>query len=71
MQEISVTRGGIRLGQLLKLANLVETGGEVRALLDEGRVQVNGEVETRRGAQLKTGDVIEVDGAQITLVDGG
>jgi ribosome-associated protein len=70
MQEISVTRGGIRLGQLLKLANLVETGGEVRALLDQGRVQVNGEVETRRGAQLKTGDVVEVDGSPITLVDG-
>lgn len=50
--------GGIRLGQLLKLAELVETGSEGKALLAEGGVQVNGEVEVRRGRQLADGDEV-------------
>ncbi|HEX2894767.1 MAG TPA: RNA-binding S4 domain-containing protein, partial [Marmoricola sp.] len=39
----------IRLGQLLKLADLVDDGSEARAVIAEGLVEVNGEVETRRG----------------------
>ena len=67
MQEISVGPDGIRLGQLLKLANLVESGGEVRPLLAQGGVTVNGAVETRRGAQLRAGDVVAVGDAQIRV----
>nr|WP_206516064.1 RNA-binding S4 domain-containing protein [Nocardioides pantholopis] len=48
----------IRLGQFLKLANLVESGAEAKPLIAEGRVLVNGEVETRRGRQLVKGDVV-------------
>ena len=51
----------IRLGQFLKLVNLAESGGHARALLDDGAVTVNGEPETRRGRQLRPGDVVEVD----------
>ena len=51
-------RDTIRLGQFLKLANLVESGAEAKAPLAEGRVLVNGEVETRRGRQLVRGDVV-------------
>ncbi len=58
---------GIRLGQLLKLANLVYSGGQVRPLLAEGRVTVNGEVETRRGAQLRPGDVVALGDASVVL----
>jgi ribosome-associated protein len=68
MQEISVGPGGIRLGQLLKLANLVESGGEVRPLLAQGVVTVNGTVETRRGAQLRAGDVVAIGDAQIKVI---
>ncbi len=50
----------IRLGQLLKLAGVAETGGEARALLAETRVQVNGEAETRNGRQLQPGDSVTV-----------
>ena len=50
----------IRLGQFLKLADLVEQGSDVRPLLAEGLVAVNGEVETRRGRQLVKGDVVTV-----------
>lgn len=59
---------GIRLGQLLKLANLVETGGAARGLLESGDVRVNGEVETRRGRQLAAGDVVEYAGERVTLI---
>ncbi|WP_338068830.1 RNA-binding S4 domain-containing protein [Cellulomonas endophytica] len=51
----------IRLGQLLKLDGVVESGGDARALLADDAVRVNGEVETRRGRQLRPGDVVEVD----------
>lgn len=54
-------RGEIKLGQFLKLANLVEDGGEARIAIQAGDVTVNGEVETRRGHRLADGDVVEVD----------
>ena len=55
------TRGEtIRLGQFLKLANLVESGAEAKAPIADGLVRVNGEVETRRGRQLAVGDVVEL-----------
>ncbi len=52
----------IRLGQLLKLADLVESGAEVKDVLLSGAVRVNGEPEERRGRQLHRGDVVTVDG---------
>jgi ribosome-associated protein len=67
VREISVGPAGIRLGQLLKLANLVDSGGEVRSLLAEGGVMVNGAVETRRGAQLRPGDVVALGEAQVRV----
>jgi ribosome-associated protein len=50
--------GGIRLGQYLKLAGLVSTGGEAKQLIQNGQVRVNGEVETRRKRMLCAGDQI-------------
>lgn len=72
LPAISV-RGVIKLGQFLKLANLVEDGAEARILIQSGDVTVNGEVETRRGSALKPGDVVRVilpegtNGAQVSL----
>ncbi|MBD7919489.1 MULTISPECIES: RNA-binding S4 domain-containing protein [Cellulomonas] len=63
----------IRLGQFLKLGGIADTGGQARALLDDGAVTVNGEPETRRGRQLRPGDVVEVDlpgGVQRATVEG-
>ena len=51
---------GITLGQALKAANVVGTGGEAKVLIQYGEVLVNGEVETRRGRKLEPGDVVEV-----------
>ena len=71
MREIptSVSDSGepIRLGQFLKLADLVELGSDVKLLLGEGSVEVNGEVETRRGRQLRAGDVVTVRGEQLRV----
>ena len=52
----------IRLGQFLKLANLIENGSDARIVCADGLVVVNGEVETRRGRQLTRGDVVELGG---------
>ena len=61
-------RDAIRLGQFLKLANLVESGGEAKPLVADGAVSVNGEVETRRGRQLSPGDVVSVGGQAARVV---
>ena len=52
----------IRLGQLLKLVDAVPTGAQVKDVLVTGAVRVNGEPEDRRGRQLRSGDVVSVDG---------
>jgi ribosome-associated protein len=57
----------IRLGQFLKLADAVELGSDVKLLLGEGSVEVNGEVETRRGRQLAPGDVVTVRGERLIV----
>jgi ribosome-associated protein len=60
VQEIEIRGEMIRLGQLLKLSNLAESGADARDLLLESEVTVNGEVETRRGRQLHRGDVVAI-----------
>jgi ribosome-associated protein len=60
--EVPLRDEGIRLGQFLKLANLIDSGSDAKALMVAGAVTVNGEVETRRGRQLDKGDVITVGG---------
>lgn len=52
---------GITLGQALKAADLVGSGGEAKLLIQEEMVLVNGEVETRRGRRLVAGDVVELE----------
>jgi ribosome-associated protein len=64
MFEVPVGADVIRLGQFLKLADLLDTGGEAKVAVASGDVTVNGEVETRRGRQLSPGDVVEVYGRQ-------
>ncbi len=57
----------IRLGQFLKLADLVDTGADAKGLLTSGLVRVNGDVESRRGRQLVAGDVVECAGRRVTV----
>lgn len=67
MREIPLRDGMIRLGQLLKLADFVDSGGEVRFFLAEAEITVNGRPENRRGRQLVPGDVVVIDGDELLL----
>ena len=58
----------IKLDSLLKFMGLVGTGGEAKMLIQDGRVMVNGEVETRRGRKLRQGDRV-VFGDQEVIVE--
>ena len=60
VRVVSISGEVIRLGQFLKLAGLVDAGSDVKPLLAQGQVLVGGEVETRRGRQLRRGEVVEV-----------
>ena len=65
MKIMTITTEFIRLQDLLKLANLVETGGEAKACIQEGLATVNGEVCTMRGKKLRPGDTVIFDGAEL------
>ena len=62
----------IQLDQFLKWKSLVSSGGEAKHAIRSGLVQVNGEIETRRGRKLHTGDQVEMSGKrfQVELPDG-
>ena len=70
-QDVPIRDESIRLGQFLKLANLVEHGAEAKDVIAAGAVSVNGEVETRRGRQLRVGDVVQLGGQAARVADEG
>lgn len=67
MDEIEIRDQSIRLGQFLKLANLIESGADAKAVIADEMVSVNGDVETRRGRQLQAGDVVELGGVSVRV----
>lgn len=60
--DVPIADESIRLGQFLKLASLIDSGADAKAVVADGQVTVNGEVETRRGRQLRPGDVVAFGG---------
>lgn len=68
LREVVVHDSAIRLGQLLKLAELVDTGSEAKTLLATGAVEVNGEAEVRRGRQLQDGDEVRAADQAVRVV---
>lgn len=64
MLDVSIADDMIRLGQFLKLAGVLDSGGEIKSWIADGQVSVNGEVDRRRGRQLRRGDVVAVAGQQ-------
>ena len=62
MNNINVKTEFIKLDQLLKLINIVSSGGEAKFIIQEGKIKVNGEIEIRRGKKIVKGDIISVDG---------
>lgn len=67
MQTIHLREDFIKLGQALKLAGLVESGVDAKFVIQDGLVNVNGQIETRRGKKLIAGDMIEYDGQTIRV----
>ncbi|WP_022761792.1 RNA-binding S4 domain-containing protein [Butyrivibrio sp. AD3002] len=71
MEKITVNlRDGdefIKLGQAMKKAGLEESGVDAKIDIQNGLVKVNGEVETRRGRKLYSGDTVEYEGVQVQI----
>lgn len=70
MDKILIHTEYIKLDSLLKLAGLAETGGEAKLLIQDGQVQVNGEVCAMRGKKLRPGDSVTLDGRTVTIGEG-
>ena len=64
---ISITTEFIKLDALLKLANLVGSGGEAKLRIQEGEVLVNGQPCTMRGKKIRPGDQVLLDGVELTV----
>ncbi|KQR88975.1 RNA-binding S4 domain-containing protein [Microbacterium sp. Leaf179] len=61
-QDVLIGTESIRLGPFLKFAGILDSGGDVKEAIIDGYVQVNGEVDRRRGRQLQVGDVVTFEG---------
>ncbi|MFT3716442.1 MAG: RNA-binding S4 domain-containing protein [Gordonia sp. (in: high G+C Gram-positive bacteria)] len=67
IDAVPISDDSIRLGQFLKLASLIDTGADAKMVIADGLVEVNGETETRRGRQLRDGDVVEIGGVSVRV----
>ena len=67
MPDVPIRDESIRLGQFLKLAGLIDTGADAKSVIGDGLVTVNGDIETRRGRQLRPGDVVSLDGRDVLV----
>lgn len=68
MEQIAITTEYITLGQLLKIANIISSGGEAKWFLAENTVLVDGELESRRGRKLYKGMTIKVLNKEYKIV---
>ena len=68
MIEIKLREEFIKLGQALKAADLVSDGVDAKFVIQDGLVEVNGEVDTRRGRKLYDGDIVSFDGETIKII---
>lgn len=69
MEKISINTEFIKLDQLLKFANVVESGGVAKVVILEGLVRVNGEVCTQRGKKIRVNDIIEFEGSKFIVTE--
>lgn len=68
MKQIKITTEFIKLDQLMKYADMVQSGGEAKMLVAQGLVLVNGEICTQRGRKIRQGDKIEFDGNEYEII---
>lgn len=67
MREVVITREPVELYKILKFEGLVSSGAEAKAVIEEGQVQVNGEVETRKRRKMRAGDTLSFAGEGVIL----
>lgn len=70
MEEISLRQGEdyIKLGQLLKKAGMISSGVDAKMVILDELVTLNGEVETKRGKKIYTGDVVSYNGESVKVI---
>jgi ribosome-associated protein len=70
--DVPIRDTSIRLGQFLKLADLIDSGADAKSAIAQGLVQVNDEIEVRRGRQLHQGDIVALGdrSARVTTAAG-
>ena len=66
-ETVKIQTEFIKLDALLKFAGVTETGGEAKEAVQAGEVKVNGEVCTMRGKKLRPGDVVTLEGVELTV----
>ena len=67
MNHVVINKEPVELYKILKFESIASSGGEAKAFIESGQVQVNGEVETRKRKKITAGDVIECMGQQYTI----
>lgn len=68
MREVEITKETVELYKILKFEGVVASGGQAKAVIDDGQVMVNGEVETRKRKKIVAGDVIEFMDEKLNIV---
>ncbi|MEJ8555361.1 S4 domain-containing protein YaaA [Tepidibacter sp. Z1-5] len=68
MKQIKIDSEFIKLDQLMKLADMVGSGGHAKSMIQDGEVKVNGKVEYQRGKKIRSNDVVEVEGMKIQVL---
>ena len=66
-ETVKIQTEFIKLDALLKFAGVTDTGGEAKEAIQAGEVKVNGEVCTMRGKKLRPGDVVALEGVELTV----
>ena len=68
--DVPIRDATIRLGQFLKLAGLIDSGADAKSVIADGLVSVNGDVELRRGRQLRPGDIVAFSDRGARVAEG-
>lgn len=66
--QIQITSQYITLGQFIKFADIIQSGGEAKSYLATHEVIINGERDNRRGRKLRTTDVVEIDNKVFEII---
>ena len=67
-KEIKIKEDFIRLDSAMKLANMVVTGGHAKMVIQNGEVEVNGEICTMRGKKMRKGDIAQFEDISVEVV---